>query len=90
MSLDIDVERLRLNGRVWGVVDAWLRARRTQVVQITSQLSKLRPRILLLPVVLVTHAVLMMLFQLRTHLFVLGLDMREIVLPRVKVMLVLS
>jgi hypothetical protein len=90
VSLDIDVECLRLNGGVGGVVDAWLRARRTQVMQIASQLSKLGPRILLLPVMLITHSVLMMLFQLLAHLFVLGLHMREVILPSVEVVLVLA
>lgn len=89
MSLDVHVERLRLQLRVRRVVHTRDGPRAGQVVQVASQLCELGARTLLLSLLFVAEALLVVGVQQAAHFLVLPLDVVEVLLPGVEIMLVL-
>ena len=88
MCLDVYIERLRLQLRVWRVVHARNDLRRSQVMQVRRQLVEFCARRLLLKLGFLEGGFPSKLLQLLTDLVVLRLDVLEIALPSVEVVLV--
>ena len=90
VSLDIDIERLRLQVRIRWIINTWNCLCRCQMVEIACQFGKLCAGALLLPLCLCLSRFLVVGVKIFTDFIVLSLNVMEVFLPGVEVMLILA
>ena len=90
MRLDVHVERLRFQLRIWGIVDAGHTLSGGQVMKVAGKFTKLGSCAILLSLAFFHELFFVVRVEDGPNFFVFLLDMLEVLLTSIEVMLVFS